>query len=101
MPIHAGVLFLAASVGGLFSFISVSQPVRDVRPEINGLPRLADCLDKNLLFVEAFPLAAIVKLDKMRQGTARTKKLPLCVLALHVCCERPSHGKSLAKKCKN
>jgi hypothetical protein len=70
--------------------------VRDVRPAIDGLPRLTDCLGKSLLLIEALPLAAFVKLDKMSQGTARTEKVPLGVLALHVGCERLGHGKSLA-----
>jgi hypothetical protein len=75
--------------------------VRDIRPAIDGLPRPTDCLGKNLLLIEALPLAAIVKLDKMSQGAACTEKLPLGVLALHVGCERPDHGKSLAKKLKD
>jgi hypothetical protein len=81
--------------------ISVSQPVHGIRPAIDGPPRLTDCLGKNLLLIEALPSTAIVKLDKMSQGTARTEKLALGVLALHVGCERPGHGKSLAKKRKS
>jgi hypothetical protein len=75
--------------------------VRDARPAIDGLPRPADCLGKNLFPIEALPLAAIVKLNEVSQGTARTEKLTLGVLALHVCCERLGHGKSLAKNRKN
>jgi hypothetical protein len=35
------------------------------------------------------------------QGTTRTEKLQLGVLALHVRCERFGHGKSLIKNRKN
>jgi len=42
---------------------------------IDDLPRLADCLGKNLLLIEAPPLDAIVKLNEVSQRAARTEKL--------------------------
>jgi hypothetical protein len=73
--------------------------MHDVRPAIDSLSRFADCLGKNLLLIEALPLPAVIKLNKMRQGTARAEKLPLGNVQLG--CERLGHGKSLFNNRKN
>jgi hypothetical protein len=71
----------------------------DVGPMLDGLPRLADRLGEGVLFVEVFPLAAVIQLHQMTQGTAGPEQLPFGILALNFDGERLGHILILSWTC--
>ena len=64
----------------------------DIGPMIDGLPRLADRLGEGVLAIVGLPLAAVVELHQMAQGTTGAEELPFGILALDFHGECLGHG---------
>jgi hypothetical protein len=59
---------------------------------IDRLPRLTDSLCKSVLAIKGLPLAAVVELHQMAQGTTGAEELPFGILALDFHGECLGHG---------
>jgi hypothetical protein len=68
----------------------------DIAPVLDGLPGLANRLGKCFLFVEAFPLAVVVKLDEMTQRLPGAVELSLGILVLDFDRKCLGHGLNVA-----
>ena len=73
-------------------------PAHDLRPMLDGVPRLADHLGKCVLLVVEAPLSLVIHLDEMSQRLPGAEKLLFSSIALDCDCEGLGHRLKYAHK---